>query len=111
MFRVSAERLALPLALAALVAPLTPVQRLPHRGQGRALLCMVGVNGRLLSAVSLARLLDIDGGAAGATVSGTEPESAGRHAFARVLVLAEPGAAACASAFALPVDEVYGVLR
>lgn len=105
VFRVGAEWLAVPLALAASVAPSAAIHRLPHRGAGGALLGIVAAGGRLLPAVSLARLLDIDGSAAA---------PAGRHAFARLLVLADTtqrGAQPGAPAFALPVDEVHGVLR
>jgi len=105
VFRIGAEWLAVPLALAALVAPSAAVHRLPHRGGG-PLLGIAAADGKLLPAVSLARLLDID--IDGATAPA--PASAGRHAFARLLVLAEPGAPG-APAFALPVDEVHGVLR
>lgn len=96
-FRVGPEWLALPLAMATSVAPLAPLHRLPHRSRG-ALLGIVNVGGRLVPAVSPARLLDIDG--AGATAP------LGRHAFPRLLVLA-----AGAHTFALPVDEVHGVMR
>ncbi|TQK10627.1 chemotaxis protein CheW [Herbaspirillum sp. SJZ107] len=106
VFRVGAEWLAVPLALAASVAPVAPVHRLPHRGGGGPLLGIVAAGGRLLPAVSLARLLEIDAGAA---------VPAGRHAFARLLVLAESGpqrgTGRSAGAFALPVDEVQGVVR
>lgn len=101
VFRIGAEWLAVPLALAASVAPIAPVHRLPHRGGtgSHALIGIAAAGGKLLPAVSLARLLDIDGA--------TAPAAGGRHAFRRLLVLAEPGA----PAFALPVDEVHGVLR
>ena len=106
VFRIGAEWLAVPLALAASVAPVAPVHRLPHRGGGGPLLGIVAAGGRLLPAVSLARLLEIDAGAA---------VPAGRHAFARLLVLAESdpqrGTGRSAGAFALPVDEVQGVVR
>ncbi|WP_296943650.1 chemotaxis protein CheW [uncultured Massilia sp.] len=95
-FRIGHEWLAAPLALAASVAPLAPVHRLPHRSRG-ALLGIVNVGGRLLPAVSLARLLEIDAAA---------PPPLGRHAFPRLLVLSTG-----AHGFALPVDEVHGVLR
>lgn len=98
VFRVGAEWLAVPLPLVAAVAPLVPVHRLPHRGQG-ALLGVAAVNGRLLPAVSPARLLGI-------TSSGAKAQ--GRHTFARLLVLASPDLPA---SFALPVDEIHGVLR
>jgi chemotaxis-related protein WspD len=97
VFRVGAEWLAVPLAVAASVAPVAPVHRLPHRRAG-ALLGVVNVDGRLVPAVSPALLLGIDAGAA--------PPPAGRHAFARLLVLAFDG-----QQVALPVDEVRGVLR
>jgi chemotaxis-related protein WspD len=114
-FRIGAEWLAVPLALVSLVAPSAPVHRLPHRGgaqSGSALLGVVAAGGRLLPALSLARLLDIDSDAGAAA-------PAGRHAFARLLVLAEHGsqrpaqrgAQPGAPAFALPVDEVHGVVR
>ena len=96
-FRVGTEWLAVPLALATEVAPLAPVHRLPHR-DGGALLGVVNVGGRLLPAVSLARLMGVD--------TDTAPPPAGRHAFARLLVLAPGG-----RRVALPVDEVHGVLR
>ena len=96
-FRIGAEWLAVPLALAAEVAPLAPVHRLPHR-DGGALLGVVNVGGRLLPAVSLARLMGVDIEHA--------PPPASRHAFARLLVLATGG-----QRVALPVDEVHGVLR
>lgn len=98
-FRVGAEWLALPMALASGVAPVAPVHRLPHRTRG-ALLGIVNVGGRLLPAVSPARLLDQDGDAAEA------PPPQGRHAFARLLVAVAGG-----HRFALQVDEVHGVLR
>jgi len=99
VFRIGAEWLAAPMALVASVAPLARVHRLPHRSGG-ALLGIVNVDGRLLPAVSLAALLGIDA---------TQPDGAPpdrRHAFARLLVLA-----AGAQTYALPVDEVHGVLR
>jgi chemotaxis-related protein WspD len=96
-FRVGAEWLAVPLALASSVAPLAPLHRLPHRARG-ALLGIVNVGGRLLPAASMARLLGID-------TSDVAPPL-GRHAFARLLVL-DTGT----HSFALPVDEVHGVLR
>jgi chemotaxis-related protein WspD len=101
-FRVGHEWLAVPLALAQSVAPLAPVHRLPHRSSpGSALLGIVNVDGRLVPAVSLARLLAID--------TDGVPAPLGRHAFARLLVLAPGGARG--QVFALPVDEVHGVVR
>jgi chemotaxis-related protein WspD len=108
VFRVGPEWLALPLALAASVAPLAPLQRLPHRhGERAALLGVVGVGGRLLPAVSLARLLGIGADEVAPPV--------GRHAFARLLVLADAPADSAAAgkgqSWALPVDEIHGVIR
>ena len=97
VFRVGREWLAVAMALAAEVAPVAPVHRVPHRSRG-ALLGIVSVGGRLLPAVSLARLMDVD--------TDGVPPPLGRHAFARLLVLALG-----AHRYALPVDEVHGVLR
>lgn len=97
VFRVGAEWLAAPLSLVASVAYTAPPHRLPHRSGG-ALLGIVNVDGRLLPAVSLAALLGIDAAAV--------PSPSNRHAFARLLVLAAAG-----QVYALPVDEVHGVLR
>jgi chemotaxis-related protein WspD len=101
VFRIGAEWLAVPLALASKVAPAAPVHRLPHRGGG-ALLGVVNVDGRVLPAVSLAPLLGI---AADPTAAAAIPGS-GRHAFERLLVLAFQG-----RRIAVPVAEVHGVLR
>lgn len=96
-FRVGGEWLAVPLALLASIAPQARPHRLPHRSGG-ALLGIVNVEGRLVPAVSLAALLGID--------TQDTPPPLGRHAFARLLVLALDG-----QPYALPVDEVHGVLR
>ena len=97
VFRVGREWLAVPMALVAEVAPPAPAHRVPHRSRG-ALLGIVNVGGRLLPAVSPARLMDID--------TDDVPPPLGRHAFPRLLVLALG-----AHRYALPVDEVHGVLR
>jgi chemotaxis-related protein WspD len=96
-FRVGREWLAVAMAVAVEVAPPAPVHRVPHRSHG-ALLGIVNVGGRLLPAVSLARLMGVD-------TDGVAPPQ-GRHAFARLLVLALGP-----HRYALPVDEVHGVLR
>jgi chemotaxis-related protein WspD len=96
-FRVGREWLAVAMAVAVEVAPPAPVHRVPHRSRG-ALLGIVNVGGRLLPAVSLARLMGVD-------TDGVPPPQ-GRHAFARLLVLALGP-----HRYALPVDEVHGVLR
>lgn len=96
-FRIGAEWLAVPMALAATVAPPGPVHRLPHRGGG-ALLGVVNVGGRVLPAVSLAALLGIDAASA--------PAPSGRHAFERLLVLVLKS-----QRIAVPVAEMHGILR
>jgi chemotaxis-related protein WspD len=104
-FRIGAEWLAAPMAMVASVAPLARAHRLPHRGGNGALLGIVNVGGRLLPAVALGALLGIEG--TGVDGAGTDPAPQdGRHAFARLLVLAAGG-----QSYALPVDEVRGVLR
>lgn len=97
VFRVGAEWLAVAAAGVASVAPLAPVHRVPHRSGG-ALLGVVNVGGRLVPAVSLAGLLGIDEGGAGAVT--------GRHVFARLLVLDCAGRRC-----ALPVAELKGLVR
>lgn len=97
VFRVGAEWLALPMAAMVEIAPQAPIHRLPHRS-GASLLGIVNVGGRLVPAVALAALLGIDVDDATAPL--------GRHAYARLLVLAVG-----AQRFALPVAEMHGVLR
>jgi chemotaxis-related protein WspD len=97
VFRIGAEWLAVPVALAATVAPPAPVHRLPHRSGG-ALLGVVNVGGRVLPAVSLAPLLGI-------ATEGV-PAPLGRHAFERLLVLELQG-----QRIAVPVAEMHGILR
>jgi chemotaxis-related protein WspD len=97
VFRIGAEWLAVPVALADAVAPPAPVHRLPHRSGG-ALLGVVNVGGRVLPAVSLAALLGIDTGAV--------PAPGGRHAFERLLVLCLRD-----QRIAVPVAEMHGILR
>lgn len=97
VFRIGAEWLAVPVALAATVAPPAPVHRLPHRSGG-ALLGVVNVGGRVLPAVSLAALLGID--------TARAPAPAGRHSFERLLVLGLRG-----QRVAVPVAEMHGILR
>jgi chemotaxis-related protein WspD len=96
-FRIGAEWLAVPVALASAVAPPAPVHRLPHRAGG-ALLGVVNVDGRVLPAVSLAPLLGIESTGA--------PAPAARHAFARLLVLDLSG-----QRIAVPVAEMHGIVR
>jgi chemotaxis-related protein WspD len=96
-FRIGREWLAVAMALAVEVAPPAPAHRLPHRSRG-ALLGIVNVGGRLLPAVSLARLMNVE--------TAGVPSPPGRHAFARLLVLTLGP-----HRYALPVDEVHGVVR
>lgn len=97
VFRVGAEWLAVAAATVVCVAPVAPVHRVPHRG-GAALLGVVNVDGRLVAALSLARLLGIDDG---------ETETVtGRHVFARLLVLDCAG-----QRCAFPVAELQGLVR
>jgi chemotaxis-related protein WspD len=96
-FRIGAEWLAVPVALASAVARPAPPHRLPHRAGG-ALLGVVNVDGRVLPAVSLALLLGID------ALDAAPP--AGRHAFRRLLVLDLSG-----QRIAVPVAEMHGIVR
>lgn len=96
-FRIGREWLALPAAMVSGVAPEAPVHRLPHRSGG-ALPGIVNVGGVLRPAVSLAALLGID--------ERDLPAEAGRHAFARLLVVEWAG-----QQFALPVADIEGIIR
>jgi chemotaxis-related protein WspD len=96
-FRIGREWLALPTAMVAQVAPQAPAHRLPHRA-APGLAGIVNVGGKLMPAIALAALLGID-----------ERDAAlrsGRHTFARLLVLDWEG-----QAFALPVADLYGIVR
>jgi chemotaxis-related protein WspD len=97
VFRVGREWLALPTRAVGSVAPLAPAHRLPHRA-GRGLLGIVNVGGKLTPSMSLGALLGID--------EQDAPAAAGRHVFARLLVLQWEG-----QAFALPVADLHGIAR
>lgn len=97
VFRIGREWLALPTRAAASVAPLAPLHRLPHRHRAR-LLGIVNVAGKLIPSVSLGALLGID--------EQDAPAAAGRHVFARLLVMQSEG-----QAFALPVADLHGIAR
>jgi chemotaxis-related protein WspD len=97
VFRIGLEWLALPARMVDSVAPQAAPHRLPHRS-GAGLLGIVNVGGKLLPSVSLARLLGIDDGEAQAV--------AGRHTFARLVVLNWEG-----QSYALPVADLHGILR
>ncbi|MGZ8357559.1 MAG: chemotaxis protein CheW [Telluria sp.] len=96
-FRIGREWLALPTAMILRVAPQAAPHRLPHRS-GAALLGIVNVGGSLAPAVSLASMLGIDERDGSAL--------AGRHTFARLLVVQWEG-----HSFALPVADLHGIVR
>ena len=96
-FRVGSEWLALPAAVVLSVAPLAPTHTLPHRS-GRGLDGIVNVGGKLAPSMSLPALLGIDGQA--------DQAEAGRHAYARLLVVEWEG-----QAFALQVADLHGIIR
>jgi chemotaxis-related protein WspD len=97
VFRVGREWLALPAAIIDSVAPEAPGHRLPHRSGG-GLLGVVNVGGKLYPQVALATLLGIDAGVAAG--------GAGRHVFARLVVVRWEN-----QAFALPVADLHGIVR
>ena len=96
-FRIGREWLALPTSLVAQVAPEAPAHRLPHRAS-TGLAGIVNVGGKLMPAISLAAMLGLD--------ERDAPARAGRHTFARLLVVAWEG-----QAFAIPVADLYGIVR
>lgn len=97
VFRVGREWLALPTSIVLSVAPVAPTHSLPHRS-GRGLDGVVNVGGTLAPSMSLPVLLGIDGQAA--------QLAAGRHAYARLLVIEWEG-----QAFAMPVADLHGIIR
>lgn len=97
-FRIGREWLALPTAMVSEVAPQAPAHRLPHRGGKNGLAGIVNVGGKLMPAISLAALLGID--------ERDAPARAGRHTFARLLVVEWED-----QPFALPVADLYGIVR
>jgi chemotaxis-related protein WspD len=97
VFRVGREWLALPAAIIDSVAPEGSSHRLPHRS-GAGLLGVVNVGGKLLPSISLASLLGID--------RDDTPKAAGRHTFARLVVMQWED-----QAFALPVADLHGIVR
>ena len=91
LFQVGELRLALPTRVAAGVAPVLHIARVPHRS-GTVLLGLVAFRGEILPCCSLRRILNLDEGEAD---SGT----------ARTLILEEsPG-----RRWAVPIDAVLGV--
>jgi chemotaxis-related protein WspD len=97
VFRVGREWLALPTAVVLSVAPAAPAHTLPHRS-GRGLDGIVNVGGKLAPSMSLPVLLGIDSQASQA--------EAGRHAYARLLVIEWEG-----QPFAMAVADLHGIIR
>lgn len=97
VFRVGREWLALPTATIDVVAPQAPSHTLPHRSGG-GLIGIVNVGGTLYPSMSLAALLGVD--------EHDAPVQAGRHTFARLVVMRWEG-----QAFALPVADLHGIVR
>ena len=97
VFRIGREWLALPTATIDVVAPQAPSHTLPHRSGG-GLIGIVNVGGTLYPSMSLAALLGVD--------EHDAPVQAGRHTFARLVVMRWEG-----QAFALPVADLHGIVR
>ncbi|WP_426193544.1 chemotaxis protein CheW [Massilia sp. DWR3-1-1] len=100
VFRLGREWLALPAASIDAVAPVVSGHRLPHRARA-GLLGIVNVGGTLTPWMALDAVLGIDGDA-----GGVDPASAGRHVFARLLVLRHDG-----QRLAMRVAELHGIAR
>lgn len=91
LFQVGELRLALPARVAAGVAPVLHIARVPHRS-GTVLLGLVAFRGEILPCCSLRRILDLE-------------ESKAETGTARTLILEEsPG-----RRWAVPIDAVLGV--
>ena len=88
-FRIGELRLALPARVAAAVAPVLHIARVPHRS-GTVLLGLVAFRGEILPCCSLARLLDLPSFESSAARTLILEESAGRR-------------------WAAPIDAVLGV--
>ena len=97
VFRIGREWLSLPTAMLESVAPQAAPHRLPHR-HARELCGIVNVGGTLYPCMALASLLGID---ESETVA-----AAGRHIFARLLVVRWDE-----QSFALPVANLHGIVR
>ena len=97
VFRIGREWLSLPTKLFVSVAPQAKPHRLPHRNS-RGLSGVVNVSGKLYPCMSLAALLGID--------ESEGEAAAGRHTFARVLLMQWED-----QAYALPVADLHGILR
>jgi len=95
LFRLAAERLALPTATFVEVVELRPLHRIPHRSNA-TLLWIVNVGGELQLCVSLAALLGIDT----CIADGADMDRP------RLAVIERDG-----DRWVFPVDELYGVER
>jgi chemotaxis-related protein WspD len=94
LFQLGDLRLALPTRVAAAVAPVLHIARIPHRS-GTVLLGLAAFRGEIMPCCSLSRILDLQ--------RKDLPETAG--STARTLILEEsPG-----RAWAIPIDGVLGV--
>jgi chemotaxis-related protein WspD len=97
IFRVAAEWLALPAALAVTVAETTRPHRIPRRSGG-ILGGIVNIKGKLYPCMSLGELLSITGGQA--------VQEERRRIYPRIVVMK-----LAQQYFALPVDDLYGIHR
>ena len=91
LFHLGDLRLALPTRVAAGVAPVLHIARIPHRS-GTVLLGLVAFRGEILPCCSLSRILDL-------------PQSETESGTARTLILEAPGG----RLWAVPIDGVLGV--
>jgi chemotaxis-related protein WspD len=96
IFRIAAERLALPTSAFQEVVEQRTIHSLPHRRQG-IVLGLTNIRGELLICVSLGRLIGLT-----PEVRKVKPQTT----YDRLLVMQWNG-----SRFVFPVDEVYGVQR
>jgi chemotaxis-related protein WspD len=103
VFRLGREWLAVAAASVDTVAPLAHGHRLPHRSTP-VLLGIVSVAGKLTPWIALDALLGIGTGTSNSGADSSD--GAGRHVFARLLVLQVDG-----QRFAVPVAELHGIVR
>jgi chemotaxis signal transduction protein len=105
LFQLCGLRLALPTRVAAAVAPVLHIARIPHRS-GTVLLGLAAFRGDIMPCCSLARILDLKPDLKAAEPD-SQPEAAAEAdvSTARTLILEEsPG-----RAWAIPIDGVLGV--
>ena len=91
LFHLGELRLAIPTRVAAGVAPVLHIARIPHRS-GTVLLGLVAFRGEILPCCSLSRILDL-------------PATQAESGTARTLILEAPGG----RLWAVPIDGVLGV--